>query len=95
LACPRYADQLFLAAEVVSQSDLLTVEGKRELYKRHPDCSCVLVIRQDRCEVNIDVRIQNGWVRDTLSAPHDRLVLPAFGLKCSLADIYKGTIGAA
>jgi len=94
-ADPRYSDRLFLAAEVVSPSDLTAIEGKRELYKRHPDCRCVLVIRQDRCEVSVELRMPDGWVRDTLSAPHDQLVLPAFGLKCSLADIYKGTIGAA
>ena len=91
----RYSDRLFLAAEVVSPSDLLTVEGKRELYKRHPDCRCVLVIRQDRCEVNVELRTPDGWAWETLSTPHDHLVLPAFGLKCPLADIYKGTIGAA
>ena len=94
-ADPRYSDHFFLAAEVVSPSDLLTIDGKRELYKRHPDCRCVLVIRQDRYEVNIELRTPDGWVRETLSAPRDQLVLPAFGLKCSLMDIYKGTIGTA
>jgi Uma2 family endonuclease len=94
-ADPRYADRLFLAAEVVSQSDLPTVEGKRELYKRHPDCNCVLVIQQDRYEVKLDARTQDGWIREKLSSPDDQLVLPEFGLKCSLADIYKGTMGAA
>jgi Uma2 family endonuclease len=70
------------------------MEGKRELYKRHPDCNCVLVIRQDRCEANLDVRTQDGWIREKLSSPDDQLVLLEFGLKCSLADIYKGTMGA-
>ena len=92
---PRYSDRFFLAAEVVSSSDLPTIEGKRELYKRHPDCGCVLVVRQDRCEVNVELRTPDGWVRETLATPHDQLELPAFGLRCSLADIYKGTIGAA
>lgn len=90
---PRYADRFFLAAEVVSPSDLPTIAAKCELYKRHPDCDCVLVIRQDRYEANVDLRTQDGWTRRTLSAPEDRLVLPAFRLECSLAQIYKGTIG--
>ena len=44
----RYSDRFYLAAEVVSRSDRKTVESKREIYKRHPDCRCVLVIQQDR-----------------------------------------------
>ena len=42
----RYADRFYLAAEVVSSSDQKTVESKREIYKRHADCRCVLIIRQ-------------------------------------------------
>ena len=92
-ADPRYADRFFLAAEIVFQSDQSTIDGKRELYQRHPDCTCVLVIRQDRCEADVDLRTPGGWVRQTLSAPEDQLVLPAFGLRCPLRDIYRGTIG--
>jgi Uma2 family endonuclease len=89
---PRYADRFFLVAEVVSLSDEPKIEGKREVYKRHPDCECVLVIRQDRYEVSVDLRTQGGWAREALVAPDDRLSLPAFGLQCSLEDIYKGTV---
>ena len=89
---PRYADRFFLVAEVVSLSDEPKIEGKREVYKRHPDCECVLVIRQDRYEVTADLRTQGGWAREALVAPDDRLSLPAFGLQCSLDDIYKGTM---
>jgi Uma2 family endonuclease len=89
----RYADRFFLVAEVVSASDEPTIEGKREMYKRHPDCECVLLVRQDRYGVTIDVRTGEAWARHTLSAPHERLVLQTFGLQCSLKDIYKGTVG--
>jgi len=51
----RYADRFFLVAEVVSSSDEARIERKREIYKLHPDCECVLVIRQDRYEVIVDV----------------------------------------
>jgi hypothetical protein len=78
---------------VVSRSDEPKIEGKREVYKRHPDCECVLVIRQDRYEITVDLRTEEIWSRETLSTPHDRVSLPAFGLQCSLKDIYKGTIG--
>ena len=42
----RYSDRFYLAAEVVSASDRKTVENKRDVYKRHPDCRCVLVVEQ-------------------------------------------------
>jgi Uma2 family endonuclease len=89
----RYADRFFLVAEVVSQSDEPKIEGKREVYKRHPDCECVVVIRQDRYEATVDLRTPAGWMRETLSGPDDQLALPAFGLRCLLKDVYKGTVG--
>jgi Uma2 family endonuclease len=89
----RYAERFFLVAEVVSQSDEAKIEGKREIYKHHPDCECVLVVRQDRYEVTVDLRAGEVWARQTLSTPDEQMSLPAFGLQCSLTDIYKGTIG--
>jgi Uma2 family endonuclease len=90
---PRYADRFFLAAEVVSASDEPTILGKAEVYKRHPDCICILIIRQDRCETFVELRTIEGWVRQVLADPTDRLVLPVFGLECALGDLYKGTLG--
>jgi Uma2 family endonuclease len=90
----RYADRFYLAAEVVSSSDLPTIDGKRELYKRHPHCECVLVVRQDRYAIEIDIRTSEGWTREPLSDPDDQLILPAFGLRCSVRDVYKGTVGS-
>jgi hypothetical protein len=77
----------------VSASDQTTVLGKGEVYKRHPDCVCVLFIHQDRCEASVELRTTGGWARQTLSGPMNRLVLPAFGLECALGDLYKGTVG--
>ena len=89
----RYSDRFYLVAEVVSSSDESKIEHKREIYKLDPDCECVLVIRQDRYEVIVDLRTKGEWSRDTLKAQDDPLNLPAFGLHCSLREIYKGTIG--
>jgi Uma2 family endonuclease len=89
----RYPDRFFLVAEVVSPSDEPKIEGNREMYKRHPDCECVLVIRQDCYQVIVDMRTEGIWGRETLSTADERLNLPAFGLQCSLKDIYKGTVG--
>ena len=87
----RYSDRFFLAAEIVSRSDRRTVESKRDVYQRHPDCRCVLVIEQDRVEVSVWLLIDGGWTERRLTEATDRLVLQEFGLRCTLADLYRGT----
>lgn len=87
----RYSDRFYLAAEVVSTSDRKTVESKRDVYKRHPDCRCVLVIQQDRFDVSLSVLIQSRWTEHRLTLPGDELVLEDFGLRCTLADLYRDT----
>jgi Uma2 family endonuclease len=87
----RYSDRFYLAAEVVSRSDRKTVESKREIYKRHPDCRCVLVIQQNRISIDVVLLTDAGWIERQLSNPDDQLVLEDFGLHCTLADIYRGT----
>ena len=87
----RYADRFYLAAEVVSSSDQKTVESKREIYKRHADCRCVLIIRQDRFDVRVALSTDAGWVERHLTKPTDELLLDGFGLRCTLADLYRGT----
>jgi Uma2 family endonuclease len=87
----RYADRFYLAAEVVSSSDKTFVEAKREIYRRHAACKCVLVVQQNRYEVSIDVRTDAGWPQQVLVKPDDVLDLPAFGLRCKLSDLYRGT----
>jgi len=51
----RYSDRFYLAAEVVSKSDRKTVESKRDVYKLHPDCRCVLMIEQYGVEVSVSL----------------------------------------
>lgn len=87
----RYSDRFYLAAEVVSKSDRKTVESKRDVYKRHPDCRCVLVIEQYRIEVSIWLLSNGGWAEQRLTERTDQLVVPEFGLRCTLADLYRGT----
>jgi Uma2 family endonuclease len=88
----RYSDRFYLAAEVVSKSDRKTVESKRDVYKRHPDCRCVLVIEQSRVEVSVSLLGASGWSEHRLIALTDELVLDEFGLRCTLADLYRGTV---
>ena len=87
----HYVDRFCLAAEVVSDSDRKTLTGKREIYKLHQHCSCVLTVRQDRCHVRIDARTAAGWQVKLLSKPADVLALPDFGLQCRVGELYKGT----
>jgi Uma2 family endonuclease len=87
----RYSDRFYLAAEVVSRSDRKTVESKRDVYKRHPDCRCVLVIEQFRVEVGMWTLAEGGWTEHRLTRPDDELVLEDLGLRCRLADLYRGT----
>jgi hypothetical protein len=67
------------------------VELKRDIYKQHPHCRCVLTVRQDRYEVRVDARSDAGWQVSVLQQPTDLLALDEFGLHCTLADLYRGT----
>jgi Uma2 family endonuclease len=87
----RYADRFYLIAEVVSASDRPKIEGKREIYKLHGACNCILTIRQDRHEVRLDMRTGNSWTTQVVTRATDELVLTEFGLHCTLADLYRGT----
>jgi Uma2 family endonuclease len=87
----RYVDRFYLAAEVISDSDSRRADIKRELYRQHDDCICVLTIRQDRPEMRIDVRSDDGWQETLLQKPGDVVVLDRFGVHCTLGDLYRGT----
>jgi Uma2 family endonuclease len=87
----RYADRFYLIAEVVSASDRPKIEGKREIYKLHAACNCILTIRQDRHEARVDSRAGNSWTTEIFTRPADELVLTEFGLRCPLSDFYRGT----
>ena len=87
----RYANRFYLVAEVVSASDRPKIEGKREIYKLHAACNCILTIQQDRHELRVDRRAGNAWTTQILTRPADELALTDFGLRCTLADLYRGT----
>jgi Uma2 family endonuclease len=87
----RYADHFYLVAEIVSASDRADVTKKGAVYRLHESCRCILTVQQDRCEVRIESRSENGWTEQVLSQPDDVLALPEFGLRCKVADLYRGT----
>ncbi|HMA70408.1 MAG TPA: Uma2 family endonuclease [Pseudolabrys sp.] len=87
---PRYADRFYLVAEVLSESDKGIIESKRDIYRAHPSCTCILLIRQDRLEITVDSRTGNGWHSQVLHGA-DKLTLPEFGLSCAVKDVYRDT----
>jgi len=87
----RYVDRFYLAAEIVSESDRSWVDKKREIYKLHETCTCVLTVQQDQFYVRVDLRTGDGWTESILRQASDVLVLSNFGLRCELADLYRGT----
>lgn len=95
----RFVERAYLLAEVVSDTDEMTVPGtarrwidvKRELYRSHPHCRAVLVIAQDRMEVALDVRAESGWSSQLLQGAEAELSIPAFGLRCAVAELYERT----
>jgi Uma2 family endonuclease len=87
---PRYAERFYLVAEVLSESDKGIIESKRDIYRAHPSCTCILLIRQDRREITVDSRAGDGW-RSQMLHDADELILPEFGLSCLVRDVYRDT----
>jgi Uma2 family endonuclease len=87
---PRYANRLYLVAEVLSESDKAVIESKRDIYRAHPACTSILLVRQDQMEIIIDRRTGDGWRSEVLYAA-DQLNLPEFGLSCPVSDVYRDT----
>jgi Uma2 family endonuclease len=87
---PRYAERFYLVAEVLSESDKGVIESKRDIYRSHDSCTCILLVRQDRVEIIVDRRTADGW-RSQLLHGADELTLPEFGMACPVKDIYRDT----
>jgi Uma2 family endonuclease len=87
---PRYAERFYLAAEILSESDKGIIDGKRDIYRAHPSCIYILLVRQDRVEIELDCRTGGAWRSQTLREA-DRLVLQEFGLTCPTRDVYRDT----
>src|ERR1700721_125227 len=75
---PRYADRFYLGAEILSESDRGVIDSKRDIYRAHPSCTWVLLVRQDRMEIAVDRRNPEGWSSRVLRGD-DELTLPEFG----------------
>jgi Uma2 family endonuclease len=58
---PRYADRFYLVAEVLSESDKDIIESKRDIYRAQPSCTCILLVNQDKVEITVERRTNEGW----------------------------------
>ena len=87
---PRYAERFYLVAEVLSESDKGIIESKRDIYRAHPSCTCILLVHQDRLEISVDRRAGAGWHSQVLGGA-DALDLPEFGLTWPVRDVYHDT----
>src|SRR6266542_3460781 len=72
---PPYADRFYLVDEILSESDKGIIESKRDIYRAHPSCTCILLVRQDRLEIIADRRAADGWRSQVLHAD-DELTVP-------------------
>ena len=50
------------------QSDKDIIGGKRDIYRAHPSCTCILLVRQDRAEIGVELRTIEGWRSQALHA---------------------------
>jgi Uma2 family endonuclease len=87
---PRYAERSYLVAEILSESDRGVIESKRDIYRAHPSCTCILLVRQDCLEIAVDRRTGDGWRSEMLHGA-DELTLPEFGLTCPVREVYRDT----
>jgi Uma2 family endonuclease len=85
---PRYAERFYLVAEILSESDKGVIESKRDIYRAHRSCICILLVRQDRVEITLDHRTDDGWHSQVLYGG-DQLMVPEFGLTCPVKDVYR------
>lgn len=86
-----YGSRFYLAAEVLSDSNTREyISRKRTLYSESPDCLYVLIISQKDFAVEVWSR-SDGWKGRVYRSPDDLIELPEFGLRCRVADLYRGT----
>ncbi len=86
-----YAERFQLAAEVLSPSNTpAEIALKLRLYRQAPDNLYALVIDPRAVRVEIHAR-SRAWEPVILEHPDDPIVMPEFGLRCLVSDLYRGT----
>ena len=86
-----YAERFLLVAEVLSPSNTHDeVALKLRRYREAPDNLYAVVIEPREFLVEIHARSRD-WQPATLAEADDTIEMPELGLRCRVADLYRGT----
>jgi Uma2 family endonuclease len=86
-----YSERFQLVAEVLSPSNTRReIELKLRRYREAPDNQYIVVIEPREILVDIHAR-RADWQSARLTKPDDPIDMPEFGLRCTVADLYRGT----
>ncbi len=86
-----YSERFQLAAEVLSPSNTrVEIDLKLRRYREAPDNLYAVVIDPREFMVEIYSKSRK-WEPVVLKRPDDAIDMPEFGLRCTVADLYRGT----
>jgi Uma2 family endonuclease len=86
-----YSERFQLVAEVLSPTNTRTeIDLKLRRYREAPDNLYVVVVDTRHLMVEVHAR-QHDWQPVLLRQPDESIVMPEFGLRCQVADLYRGT----
>jgi Uma2 family endonuclease len=86
-----YSEAFRLAAEVLSRSNTrVEIDLKLRRYREAPDNLYAVVIDPREFMVEIHAKSRE-WEPLVLKRPDDAIEMPEFGLRCTVADLYRGT----
>lgn len=86
-----YSERFQLVAEVLSPSNTRQeIDLKLRRYREAPDNLYAVVIEPRKFLVEIYPK-SSDWAPVVLKRPDDPIEMPEFGLRCTVADFYRGT----
>jgi Uma2 family endonuclease len=86
-----YAEDFRLVAEILSPSNTRAeIDLKLRRYREAPQNLYVVVIEPRKFLVEVHPK-NHDWQPAILAQPNDTIDMPEFGLRCSVADLYRGT----
>ena len=86
-----YSERFQLVAEVLSSTNTRREIGlKLRRYREAPENLYAVVIEPRELRVEIYAK-RDDWQPVILTKPDDLIEMPEFGLRCRVADLYRGT----
>ena len=87
----RFLDRFYLVAEILSDSDDERIDLKRDYYRAHAPNRTILMLNQERIELEMDRRSVDGWSTEHMTGADALVDLSDFGISFRLGDLYKNT----